>query len=116
MAKANEDAGVSYKFLDGSAPTPNYNLTLMRIDESLVEELRGPTTWLEELNLSDWIVILETTATGQGHRLLVSDAEAVREWALDAETGSYTQYDAIAKADSWLDPDTDGPLAQYLLK
>jgi len=111
MAKENDQAGVTYRFLDERAPQPNYNLTLVNIDEQLVGELRSPTDWLTEFNLTDWLVVLEVESTGEGtNRLLVSDG--IRDWAC-GDNGVYHQYASISEVDSWTNP--NGILADTLL-
>jgi len=112
MAKENERAGVTYRFLDSSTPQPNYNLTLVDIDKQLVQELRAPTQWLTEFNLTNWLVVLDVESAGkETDRLLVSDG--VRDWAC-GEDGIYHQYKSVSKEDSWNNP--EDILAESLLE
>lgn len=112
-AVANEASGVTYKFLTGSDPRPQFNLTLVEIDAELLQHYRGPTDWLTEFDLDDWLVVLETLPSiTDTKKLLLSDAESVRTWATDPDTGTFTQYSEVATADSWENP--AGPISKYL--
>lgn len=105
QSKTHEDLGVTSQFLAIDAPTPGYNLTLLQLDAAAASELRGPTDWLTSLDLSDWLVIIEVRpAPDDTGMLLVSDSDAVREWAIGSEEAVYHQYRAHAEADAWNDP------------
>lgn len=121
MAQEHDRRGVSTHVLQPDAPVPGYNLGLLQIDETLVSEMRGATEWLDSFDLSDWLVVLEAQEphSDRSH-LLISDSEAVREWAC-GDTGVYTRYKELAEPDSWLgEPDTQaettGLLAERLLE
>lgn len=114
-AKENDRSGVQYKFLDQEAATPAYNLTLLNVDQDLLQDLRAPTGWVSELDLTDWVVGIEVLAsTSRSKQLLIADTEAVRDWALNHETGIYYKYKRLASEDSWTDPKHDGPILEYL--
>lgn len=82
LAKEHERHEVTSRFLPSEAPEPEYNLGLMQIDEELMSAVRGATGWLERLDLSDWLVVIEAQSSRAQERcLLISDSDAVRDWA-----------------------------------
>lgn len=114
-AKENEQSGVSYQFLPKNGDTPAYNLTLLEIDEDLLEDVRAPTDWVANMDLSSWLVVIELIAPiARSKQVLIADMEAVRDWALNPDTGVYTKYEELATSDSWADPNPKAPLGEYL--
>lgn len=116
-AKENENSGVLYKFLDSSDPAPNFNLTLVQLDRSVVEDLHAPTEWVENLDLDSWLVVIETIPTeSMSKQILVSDSEAAQEWALAQDTGVYHKYESLATKDSWNNPNPQAPIGSEILR
>ena len=116
-AKDNEDSGVLYQFLDPTKSGPNYNLTLVQVDRTMLEELHAPTSWVEKLDLTSWLVVIESIPSeSTPKQILISDAQAARDWAFAGETGIYHKYESLATKDSWNDPNPQGPLGREILQ
>lgn len=113
LAKEHERHGVTSRFLPSEAPKPGYNLGLMQIDEELVSDVRGATGWLERLDLSDWLVVIEAKSSRtQECCLLISDSDAVRDWAC-GDDGIYRKYKTLSDFGSWVDG--EGVVGEHLL-